>query len=157
MPSLHCYNLMALENLVKPSFRRSCSSTPVLSSSTSQLLPPLLPVNILVLSKPLSLDRPLSLVTSTTSLHLCSSLSISILLFFLLFTTLLLLRFSSSNMILSLLLPFDTSSNVDVDARRSLESECASYFSEVERGNVENGFERVGGVGLNVGSESIFR
>lgn len=60
-------------------------------------------------------------------------------------------------MILSLLLPLDTSAYVDVDARRSLEPECTSDLGEIERGNVEDGFERVGGVGLNVGSESIFR
>lgn len=60
-------------------------------------------------------------------------------------------------MILSLLLSLDTPSDVDIDTGRSRESECSCDFREIERGDVEDGFEGVGSVGLDVGSETVFR
>lgn len=53
------------------------------------------------------------------------------------------------------LLPLYAPSNVDRYRRRGDESERARNLGEVEGGDVEDGLERVRGVGLDVGAETI--
>lgn len=49
-----------------------------------------------------------------------------------------------------------TAASVDVYAWRHSKSERLSKFGQVERIDIKYLFERVGGIGLKIGSESVF-
>lgn len=59
-------------------------------------------------------------------------------------------------MLLLALVPAQTGTQLDVDARGGRESETLGDFDEIEFVDVENGAEGVGGVGLEVGAVTVF-